>query len=320
MKKSFENTYRIGIDLGGTNIVAGVVDHRYKIVSKYSVPTNRYRDYNEIIKDMAETVYEALKEVGIGLEQCVNVGIGSPGICNGQTGEVIYSNNIPWNHVPIAKELKKYIPLPCSLSNDANCAALGEVLAGSASRCSNAVMFTLGTGVGSGIIIDKKIYAGKYSAGAELGHTTIMYNGKPCSCGRKGCFETYASASAFLEQAIVAKKKNSKSMLSQRLSENLTCEYVFECANKGDRVAIKVIDQYMEYISEGIANAVNIFRPEMVILGGGICNAGDVFVEEINRRSYIKYFGAALIPVPKVVRATLGNDAGIIGAAYCDMN
>nr|WP_319487301.1 type I phosphomannose isomerase catalytic subunit [uncultured Caproiciproducens sp.] len=310
--------YRIGIDLGGTNIAVGVVDENYRIVAKYSVPTASERPYQEIVEDMAQAVHKVLRDAGISIEQCCSIGIGSPGICDSETGTVLYTNNLNWKDVPLAATLQKWIDLPCYLSNDANCAALGEVAAGAAKGCKNAVLITLGTGVGGGVVLDGKIFSGCHSAGAELGHTVLVKDGELCTCGRHGCLEAYASASALIRQTKRAAQEHPESAIWALCGGNL--EHVsgrtsFEAERLGDETARQVVNAYISYLSEGVLNFVNIFRPECIILGGGICNEGARLLDPIN--TYVRQycFGGEIVTAPKVIKAALGNDAGIIGAA-----
>ena len=314
--------YRIGIDLGGTNIKIGIVNEDNKIVAKTSIPTFAKRPYEQILEDMGVAVLHLLQESNILLEECVSVGVGCPGIVDAKTGIVIYSNNIVWKDVPVVQELKKYINLPIAISNDANCAALGEVLAGAAKNCQNAVLLTLGTGVGSGIIIDGKIFEGGHFGGAEFGHTVIISDGEQCTCGRKGCFEAYASAVALIRDTKRAILDNSNCLMAglcQNDLDKVNGQLAFEAMKQGDEVAKVVVEKYIEYLSIGIANLVNIFRPDKVLIGGGVCNQGKILTEAINEYIRKNCFGGTMVFVPKVQVAELGNDAGIIGAAGLDI-
>ncbi|MCL2014122.1 MAG: ROK family protein [Oscillospiraceae bacterium] len=311
-------SYRIGVDLGGTNIAVGIVDEDYKIVAKHSIPTGSERHYSEVVSDMARAVEAALTKAGVKPEQCVSVGIGSPGTCDTENGVVAYANNLKWDDVPIVDEFRKHIDLPTSISNDANCAALGEALAGAAVGCDNAVMLTLGTGVGGGIIIGGEIYAGGYSAGAELGHVVIKYDGEPCNCGRRGCFEVYTSATALIRQTKQAAEKNKDSLLNGVIAENdgkINGRTAFLAADRGDAKAKEVIDKYLGYLGVGIVDFINIFRPQVIIIGGGISNEGDKILKPLNDYVSNNCYGGAKTPLPRVVRAKLAGDAGIIGAA-----
>lgn len=309
---------RIGIDLGGTNIAAGVVDENYRILAKHSVPTRAQRPYQEIVADMALAANKALELAGLTVADCDGVGIGSPGTCDSESGVVVYTNNIAWKDVPVCAELQKHLPLPAALSNDANCAALGEVLAGAALGCRSAVMLTLGTGVGGGIILDGKIYAGMRSAGAEIGHTTLVFEGEPCTCGRKGCLEAYASATGLIRQTRLAAQAHPESTLAQVPPEQVNGRTAFDAMRAGDAAAKAVVDQYIIYLSAGITDLVNIFRPEVIILGGGVCHEGETLLAPIRQYILENGFGGAAAPQPKLTAAKLGNDAGIIGAAWLE--
>lgn len=312
--------YRIGIDLGGTNIKIGVVNGENKIVARTSIPTLAERPYQQVLEDMGLATLHLLEENGISLERCDSVGVGCPGIADAEKGIVIYSNNIAWTDVPVAEELQKYlkVKIPVHISNDANCAALGEVMAGAAKGFQNAVMITLGTGVGSGIVIDGKIFEGGHFGGAEFGHTVIVSDGELCSCGRKGCFEAYASATALIRETKRAAQADTSSMLWQICEGNLDKidgRMAFEAMKQGDVSATVVVENYIKYLSIGITNLVNIFRPNVVLLGGGVCKQGEVLTKPINEYVGENCFGGERIFVPEVKVAELGNDAGMIGAA-----
>lgn len=233
-------SYRIGIDLGGTNIKVGIVNHDYKIVTTYSVPTLPERPYTDVIYDMAQACLIAIKQSGIAIEEIAALGVGSPGYIDAENGVVVFAANLNWENVPVLEELRKYFQLPMGLSNDANCAALGEVIAGAAKNYDNAVMITLGTGICGGIVLGRKIVEGGHPGGAELGHTTLVSGGEPCTCGRRGCFEAYSSATALIRDARCAASEHSESLL------NLYCKgdwnridgiAPFACAQAGDTVA-----------------------------------------------------------------------------------
>lgn len=317
-----ERMYRIGIDLGGTNIKIGIVNEDNKIVARTSIPTSAERPYQQVLEDMGLTALRLLEENGIPLEYCDSVGVGCPGIADAEKGIVIYSNNIAWTDVPVAEELQKYFgtKIPVYISNDANCAALGEVMAGAAKGCQNAVMITLGTGVGSGIVIDGKIFEGGHFGGAECGHTVIVPDGELCSCGRRGCFETYASATALIRETrrVMQTDAEMSSVLWKMCNGDLNKvdgRMAFEAMKLEDVSATAVVESYIKYLSIGITNLVNIFRPDVVLLGGGVCNQGEVLTRPINEYVRANCFGRERTFVPEVKVAELGNDAGIIGAA-----
>ena len=304
---------KVGIDLGGTNIKAGIVNEENEIIAKGQKKTFAQRSAEEIMKDMEKLVEELLEEHHISKEQVEKVGIGCPGTIDSKTGTVIYSNNIVWENIELGAIMENSLQLPVKVYNDADCAALGETVAGAAKDCNNMILLTLGTGEGGGIILDGKVFDGYYAGGAELGHTTLIAGGEPCTCGRKGCLEAYASATAIIR---IAKKK------MEQEKESLLHEYneidgvaIFEAAKNNDRAANEAIDEYVMYLAEGIVNFVNIFRPEKVLLGGGISHAGDRLIQPVNE--YVKKycFGGNRTYIPEVMQLKLGNDAGIIGAA-----
>lgn len=308
--------FRIGIELGGEELHAGIVNGKYQVIHRKSCPVLWNEDYRNVVENMAELVTMMLEQAGVALHQCGGMGIGCAGICNEERGEVVHSSHMMWNQVPLVKELKRYIPLSCTLTNRFHCMALGETLAGVAARCSHVVMMVLEEEVGSGIIIDKRIYSGKHGTGGELGHCTIVYNGRQCDCGRKGCLKAYASVPALLELAHEVAQKRKNTLLHQKERGEWTVSYLFDCALRHDKAAEWVVNRYLDYVSEGIVNAVNVFRPEMVVLGGEITQVPDVFVEELNRRCCSRYLGTGVLPVPKVVKACLKGDAAMIGAAF----
>jgi glucokinase-like ROK family protein len=305
--------YRIGIDLGGTNIAVGVVDENYQLLAQHSVPTLAQRSAEEVIRDMGDAVETALAKAGITVADCESIGIGSPGTCDSEKGIVARAYNLGWFDVPICAMLRERFGIPVRLSNDANCAALAETVAGAAIGCKNMVLITLGTGVGGGIIIDGKIYAGMRSAGAELGHTLLVLDGEPCSCGRRGCWETYASATALIRQAEKAAAEHPESLLAK--VEKMTGLTVFEAADKGDCAAQAVIDRYCEYVAAGFTDLVNALAPEMILLGGGISRQGERILAPIRDYVVNNCFGQKDGAVPVIAAAKLGNEAGIIGAA-----
>ena len=248
-------------------------------------------------------------------------GIGMPSCVNPVTNLLVHSNNFGWKNVPIYEHLKKHISLPTYISNDANCAAYGEVLAGAAKRYTDAVMLTLGTGVGGGIIINKKIYSGHDTMGAELGHTKLVYNGVQCTCGQLGCLESYCSSTALIRRTKESVKANPDSLILEMAGQDINKidgEMVFESSRKGDSLATALVEEYISYLAAGISTFITIFRPQAIILGGGIAHAGDMLLEPLNKKLYTCTFAAEVIGIPQVIRAELGNDAGIIGAALLE--
>ena len=307
--------YYIGIDLGGTNIAVGLVDENNNIIHSDSIPTLKERHWSEIIKDLAALSLKVLAESGHTLDDVKAVGIGCPGSIDKKNGVVVYSNNIVMDHVPMAEEIRKYIDLPVFLENDANAAALGEY-AIYGEGVSSYVFITLGTGVGGGIILDGKVWSGFNGAGAEIGHQSLVFGGKPCTCGRRGCLEAYASVTALIAQTKEAMAENPDSMMVKWAEDHgkVNGRTAFECAKAGDPAAIAVRDRYIEYVAEGICSIVNILQPEILSIGGGISREGETLLTPIKEyfahNDYNKHMAKTDIRIAK-----LFGDAGIVGAA-----
>ncbi len=311
--------YRVGIDLGGTNIVSGVVDENYNIVAKARLKTNSKRGFEAVVQDMATTVKMALEKANIDISQVDAIGIGSPGAINSEKGIVNYAYNLGFKDVPITDMIEEKLGIKTFLENDANAAAYGEFIAGAGKGTKNFILITLGTGVGGGIIINSKIFSGFNFVGAELGHSVIVQDGEQCTCGRKGCWEAYASATALIRQTKAEMVKNKNSVMWEITEgdiENTDGLTAFDAMRKGDASGQKVVEEYINYIATGIVNMVNIFQPEVFCIGGGICNEGETLLNPITQKLNVENFGKNVEPKVKLKTATLGNDAGIIGAAY----
>ncbi len=310
--------YYVGIDLGGTNIVAGVVDENYNIVTKASTKTNCPRPEKEIADDMAKMALQAVENAGLTIEQIEWVGIGTPGIANSATGIIEYSNNLGFKNTPMVKYIRETIDKPVFIENDANAAAYGEFVAGAAKGAKNAVCITLGTGVGGGIIVDGKIYAGSNFAGAEIGHTVIEVDGAQCSCGRKGCFEAYSSATGLIRMTNEAIAEHPDSAMAKLGEKNgkVTARTSFDAMKDGDEYAKVVVDKYIKYLAAGITNTINIFQPDVLCIGGGVCNEGDALLLPMKAIVEKEVYTRDSEKNTKIVIAELGNDAGIIGAAF----
>lgn len=310
--------YRIGIDLGGTNIKAGVVDEKYHIVAETKCKTRLPRPSEEIILDIARMAKEAVEKAGLTMDDILYVGIGSPGTANPQTGIVEYSCNLRFENVDIRSELKGLLGKDVYIENDANAAAYGEALAGAAKGSQSCVCITLGTGVGGGIIINGRIYGGFNFAGAELGHIVIMVDGEQCTCGRQGCWETYASATALIHQTRRAMVNHPDSAMWKVADDldKVDGRTAFEAMRLGDAAAKQVVDTYIKYIACGLINVINIFQPEVLCIGGGICKEGDALLKPLQKQIEIERYSKYSTHQTRLCVAALGNDAGIIGAAF----
>ena len=311
--------YTIGIDLGGTNIVASVVDDDYNIIGTSKTPTNSPRSADEIFDDIADVCEEAVKTAGLTMEDIDSVGMGTPGTVN-QDGVIEFANNLAFNNVPARTMLAKRINKPeekVFIENDANCAALGEAYAGCGNGAKDFVAVTLGTGVGSGVIIGGKIVNGVNYAGGECGHMVIVVDGEQCSCGRKGCWEAYASATALIRQTKKAMEEYPDSLMHKLAKEEgkVSGRTAFDAMRLGDIAGIKVVDDYIKYVACGLINIVNALQPEIICIGGGICNEGETLMKPLRRFVQSERYSIHSKIQTKIVKAELDNDAGVIGAA-----
>ena len=312
--------YNIGIDLGGTNIAIGIVDENYNIILKDKVPTRTERPTSAIMDDMANLCKSLLERLNLTFEDIGSAGIAAPGSIDVENGVVRYSNNIKMENYPIARELKNRIPVKnVFVENDANAAALAEAKAGAGKGLDDVIMITLGTGVGGGIVIGGKLYSGFNYAGAELGHTVIEFGGRQCTCGRKGCFEAYSSATGLINMT-KEKLTETKDTVMWELVEgdinNTSGRTAFDACRKGDKAGKEVVDMYIGYLACGLANMINIFQPEVLCIGGGVCGEGDYLLnplKELIKQNSYGYERQERNTQLKI--AELGNDAGIIGAA-----
>ena len=313
--------YSIGVDLGGTKIAVGLVDENHKIVAKEILPTLAYRPVEEITFDIASLCQKVCKKENVSLSSLKGIGLAIPGTVNTKTGIVEYSNNIKFFNFPIVDLMSKYLNLPKSLfkiGNDANLAAYGESVAGAGKNANSCVVITLGTGVGGGIIIDGKVITGCSYGGAELGHMVIEYNGRQCTCGRKGCFEAYCSATALVDMT-KEKFRNNPNSLMRNICDNdinkVGGKTAFQAMYKGDVAGKEVVDTYLSYLACGLVNIINIFQPEVLCIGGGVSNEGPILIDMLLPLIKDQIFGKGNKLVTKISLAKLGNEAGIIGAA-----
>lgn len=315
--------FYIGVDLGGTNIKAGIIDDKFNVVKKGSTPTLPNRDPKEIIRDMAALCENIVNEAGITFDEIAYAGIASPGTANNDKGCVEYANNLPFLHFPIADVLMSFIPVKkVYVENDANAAAWAEAIAGAAKGVNHSIFITLGTGVGGGIIIDKKLYSGFNYAGAELGHMVIQYQGRKCTCGRLGCWESYSSATGLINMTKDKMLENKDSIMWEMCDgsvDNISGKTAFAAMRQNDSAGSEVVDMYIGYLACGLGNIINIFQPEIISIGGGICNEGDYLMKPLLTMIEAEQYGAVGREMTKIKIAELGNDAGILGAASLGM-
>ena len=310
--------YYIGIDLGGTNIVAGVVNENYEIIAKSSVKTNLPRPEQEIAADIIKVSKQAVADAGLSMDQIEWVGMGTPGIANSETGIIEYSNNLGFVNTPMVKYLEEGLNKPAFIENDANAAAYGEYVAGAAKGATDAVCITLGTGVGAGVIIDGKIFTGRNLAGTEIGHMVIEVDGPQCTCGRKGCFETFSSATGLINMTKQAIAENPDTVMAEYAERDghSSARHAFDAMRAGDAAGKAVVDKYIKYLASGITSVINIFQPDILCIGGGVCNEGDPLMVPLKDLVAKEVYTRMLDNNTKITVAELGNDAGIIGAAF----
>lgn len=310
--------YRAGVDLGGTNIAVGIIDDDNKIIGRAKLKTNMPRPAEEIMADIVKAVELAAKDAGLSMDEIKSIGVGTPGSVDKENDLIQYANNLNFENVPAVKMINELVDIKVYLENDANCAALGEAVAGVGKGKSSFIAVTLGTGVGSGIVLDGKLLTGCNEAGGELGHTVINFDGEQCNCGRVGCWERYASATALVRQTKEMMNEHKDSAMWKICGgslDNVGGKTAFDAMRAGDKWGTQVVEKYIEYVSIGTVNIINIFQPEMICFGGGICNEGETLLAPIRafaeNARYSRYAGKQT----EICKASLGNDAGIIGAA-----
>ena len=307
--------YYIGIDLGGTFIKGGIVDDEGNIITRDKVPTESEKGASGVVANIVKLSRMLLDKVNMTTDDVVGIGMGVPGMIDSENGLVVYSNNLAWEDFSISREVEASLGLPVKIANDANVAALGEARFGCGKDYKTSVMLTLGTGVGGGIVIDGKLYEGNRSAGAELGHAVIIAGGEQCTCGRRGCLEAYASATALIRDTKRAMEAHPESKMWEIGSiDAVTGKTPFDYRHT-DAVAREVVDTYIERLGAGIANLANELRPEIMILGGGVCSEGAALTDPLQAILDREIFAGTRGPAVKIVTATLENDAGLLGAA-----
>lgn len=304
----------IGIDLGGTNIAAGVVSEDGRILASSQRRTLPERPYRAVVKDMAGCAMDALHKAGLTVGELASIGVGVPGFFDKETGVVVFCTNLGWHNVPLREEMRGYIDVPLYGDNDATAAGFAEAVAGAGKGVRTSVFLTLGTGLGSGIIIDGKIWSGAHGIGGELGHIMYKQGGILCTCGARGCLERYASATALIRMGKEAAERHKGSALAKVPEGRVNAKTVIDAAKKGDAAALEAFDEYTTHLSNGIITIISFLDPELIVLGGGVSRAGEYLLKPVREKVEKGKFFKAL-PCADVAIAALGNEAGIIGAA-----
>lgn len=309
----------IGIDVGGTNLKAGLVDENGTILATTKMKIAAISDQEELAATMAEMTRQLAQMTGTAMEEIASVGVGVPGTVEIRSGTLLYSCNLTLRNVPLRRLFHKHLRMPLYIENDANCAALAEYYVGAGQGSKRFVMVTLGTGIGGGIVHNGKIFHGSNGMAGEVGHMSIVYDGHPCPCGRKGCWEQYASASALKRLTREAMEHAPESILAQVVAENngsVSGQSAFIAARRGDSVGQQVCDTYIRYLSAGIINLVNIFQPDTLAIGGGVSNETDEqLLIPVQQQVAQESIPCSRDKRTRIAKARLGNDAGIIGAA-----
>jgi len=308
----------LGIDIGGTFVKGGIIDDMGKVIDTLSVDTHADKDANFVIQNIIDNLcLPLLSKSNLKISDIEGIGIGIPGIVNSKTGIVAFNGNLKWRQVEIVKIMQNKLKTKVLITNDANAAAFGEAKFGASKEYKDSILITLGTGLGGGIVADGKLFEGYDGAGAEIGHMAIVVGGKQCTCGRKGCFEAYSSASALIRDTKEAMQKDKQSVLWKECAfslDNVSGKTAFEYKSS-DKGAREVVDNYIKYLGEGLVNLAAIFRPQVIILGGGVSKEGDNLIKPLQQYMDENIFGGKLGPRVLIKTASLGNSAGFIGAA-----
>ncbi len=313
-------SYSIGIDLGGTNIVVGIVDDSCKIIDRERVKTRAPRSAESLVDTMAECISSLLIRRGLSVTDLRSIGIGVPGVVDLETGLLLHATNLFLKRVDFPALLRERYPdVPVYIANDADCAVFGEYLAGAAHNYKSVLMLTLGTGVGGGFVFENKIFRGATGFGIEPGHMAVETGGHiACSCGQWDCLEVYASIRGLKRMTCEALVANEDSVLLDLVSvdgSSFNARHIFAAASDGDKIAKEILDRFVHYLAIGIRNLVVLYRPHVILLGGGISHAGDVLLEPLRARVALTTVSGDVLPPPPIERSNLGNDAGVIGAA-----
>ena len=307
----------IGIDIGGTSIKGAAVTKEGKVLDVFSLKVIKGEPQEETINNLIALTNKYIKEQGFKKEEILGIGCGVPGVMDTKTGVVTYSNNLQWYELPIVEMMEKGTGLKVRITNDANAAALGEQRFGAGKKYKNIVMVTLGTGVGGGVVIDGKLFEGNHGKGAELGHTVVVVDGELCSCGRRGCLEAYASTTGLIRETKKAMEAHKESKLWElaEKSGKVDARIAFEADRMGDPTGHELVENYVKYLGEGLMNYFNVFRPEAVVLSGGVANEGEYLLSRLRAYFEPRHYGFRGTPKVELLTSELGYDSGKIGAA-----
>lgn len=304
---------RIGVDLGGSHFAVGVFGKEGELLVRRTFSHPEDTGVRAMARAIASAARACAEQAGLREEDVTFCGVGMPSCVHPVTQRLVHSNNLGWIDCEVYPDFRAELPWPVRIENDANCAAIGEAKLGAGAGKRNVLLLTLGTGVGGGVILDGKLYTGADGMGAELGHTKLVFDGRRCTCGQKGCLEAYASATALIAMAREDLERWPDSALH---GGELSGRTLFAAAAQGDGFARMCVERYAEYLSGGLASFITIFRPEIIVLGGGIASAGEPLFALLREKTARNTFAARQIGIPPIVPAVLGNDAGIIGAAF----
>ena len=308
---------RIGIDIGGTGVKVGVIDSQFNILAKEAIVTRIDDSFEDQVKRIVDCVRQTVAQAGLSEEDIESIGVGIPGIAEANTGIIINCTNLNWYHVPFREVFQRYLDKPVLIDNDANVAALAESVAGVSAGAGSSVFITLGTGIGSGIILNGRIWNGAHGIGGELGHMILRMGGERCTCGNLGCVERYCSATAIIRMGREAVADHPDSLILKMAEgdpNNINARIIIDAARENDPVAVQVFRQYVSCLAQTIAGVINFLDPEIIVLGGGVSKAG-AFLLDALRAEYPNYVLFRDQPMSRVEIAVLGADAGIIGAA-----
>jgi len=309
--------YIVGIDLGTLNTIAAVVDLEGKIVERVEHPTNGEKNRDDVIERVKAAIHEVISASNLNLQKIAGIGLAVPGLVDSKKGMILFIPNFGWKDTPLREILEEEFHTPIFIDNNANAMALSEAQFGIGRGVKNFICVNIGIGIGSGVIINREIYRGETECTGEIGHTTVDYNGPKCSCGNNGCLEVMAAGPAIARRAVKAIREGRKTVITELVEDNLnqiTAAVVARAANQGDRLAREIMEKTGEYLGTGIANIINLFNPQMVIIGGGVAQAGNLIFDPLKRIMKKRAFSVPA-KVVKITTPSLGRDCTVIGAA-----